>query len=82
MLLSTRRAHKKYIPRCNIITFPVAIPNTIFPGIIFSSTLIEWNNLDINIRNSESYETFKKSILKSSSSFLTIVVEFLEESLD
>ena len=27
-------------------------------------TLIEWNNLDINIRNSESYTTFKKSILR------------------
>ena len=28
------------------------------------STLIEWNNLDINIRNSESFATFKKSILR------------------
>ena len=27
-------------------------------------TLTEWNNLDINIRNSESYASFKKSILR------------------
>ena len=28
------------------------------------STLIEWDNLDINIRNSESYTDFKKSIFR------------------
>ena len=35
-----------------------------FRNSFFPSTLIEWNNLDINIRNSESYTTFKKSILR------------------
>ena len=48
-----------------LITFPFSIPNTIFSGILFfPSTSIEWNNLDINIRNCESYATFKKSILR------------------
>ena len=48
-----------------LITFPVSIRNTSFSGIVvFSSTLIEWNNLDINIRNSKSYATFKKNILR------------------
>ena len=47
-----------------LITLPVSIPNTIFQEFFFPSTLIEWNNLDINIRNSESYVTFKKSILR------------------
>ena len=35
-----------------------------FRNSFFPSTLVEWNNLDINIRNSESYATFKKSILR------------------
>ena len=35
-----------------------------FRNSFFPSTLIEWNNLDINIRNSESYAIFKKSILR------------------
>ena len=47
-----------------LITFPVSIPNTIFQEFFFSINLIEWNNTDINIRNSESYATFKKSILR------------------
>ena len=35
-----------------------------FRNSFFPSTLIEWNNLDIHIRNSESYAIFKKSILR------------------
>ena len=35
-----------------------------FRNSFFPSTLIEWNNLDINVRNSESYAIFKKSILR------------------
>ena len=35
-----------------------------FRNSFFASTLIEWKNLDINIRSSESYTTFKKSILR------------------
>ena len=30
----------------------------------FPSTIIEWNNLDMKIRNSETFSAFKKSILK------------------
>ena len=35
-----------------------------FRNSLFPSALIEWNNLDINIRNSESYAIFKKNILR------------------
>ena len=45
-------------------TFPISIPNNFFGNSFFPSTLIEWNDLDINIRNSESYATFKKNILR------------------
>ena len=38
--------------------------HSFFRNSFFPSILIEWNNLDINIRNSESYAIFKKSILR------------------
>ena len=47
-----------------LITFPVSILNITFSGFFFPSTLNEWNNLDINARNSESYVTFERSILR------------------
>ena len=34
------------------------------PKLFFPSTVIEWNKLDNNIRNSESVSAFKKQILK------------------
>ena len=43
-----------------LITFSVSVQNTIFSEIFFPSTLIK----DSNIRNSESYAKFKKSILR------------------
>ena len=35
-----------------------------FINSIFPSTVIEWNNLDLKIRNSKTFSAFKKSILK------------------
>ena len=35
-----------------------------FKNSYFPSTIIEWNNLDPNLRNSSTYETFKNIILK------------------
>ena len=40
------------------------IKHNFFRYSFFPSTLIEWNNLDINITKSKSYTTFKKSILR------------------
>ena len=36
----------------------------LFFRIFFPWTVIEWNDLDLNIRNSETFSAFKKSILK------------------
>ena len=61
ILPSIRRAYNTrnidYIPCFNT-------RHNFFRNSFFPSTLIEWNNLDINIRNSESYAIFKKSILR------------------
>ena len=61
ILLSIRSAYNTrnadYIPCFNT-------RHNFFRNSFFPSTLIEWNNLDINIRNSESYAVFKKSILR------------------
>ena len=61
ILPNIRRAYNTtnvdYIPCFNI-------KHNFFKNSFSPSTLIEWNNLDINIRNSESYTTFKKSILR------------------
>ena len=61
ILPSIRRAHNTrnvdYIPCFNT-------RHNFFRNSFFPSTLIEWNNLAINIRNSESYAIFKKSILR------------------
>ena len=35
-----------------------------FKNSFFLSTIIEWNNLDLNLRNSDTYGTFKNVILK------------------
>ena len=40
--------------------------------IFFSSTVIEWNKLDNNIRNSESVSAFKNKSLKLSDQFLIV----------
>ena len=38
--------------------------HTFFKNSFFPSTIIEWNKLDHNIRNSSNFNIFKKSILK------------------
>ena len=38
--------------------------HTLFKSSFFPSTIIEWNKLDHNIRNSSSFNIFRKSILK------------------
>ena len=42
----------------------INIKHIFFRNSFFPSTLIEWNSLHINIRNSEGYSAFKKSILR------------------
>ena len=71
MLLSIRRAHKKYLQHS---LFQQRIQ--IFEELFFSSTLTEWTSLDINIRNCESYETFKKSVLISIRQFENPIFNF------
>ena len=41
----------------------IKIKHDYFKNSIFSSRVLEWNKLDLNIRNSESLNTFKKMIL-------------------
>ena len=38
--------------------------HNVFINSFFPSTVIEWNNLDLKIRNSKTFSAFKKSILK------------------
>ena len=60
ILPSIRRAYNTrnldYIP-C------FSTKHNFFMNSFFPSTLIEWNNLDINIKNSDSYANSKESIL-------------------
>ena len=53
----------KHIKPELIVTFPTSVLNLFF-RIFFPWTVIEWNDLDLNIRNSETFSAFKKSILK------------------
>ena len=41
----------------------------------FPSTITEWNNLDPNLQNSDTYETFKNTILKSLKPSLNSVIK-------
>ena len=45
-----------------MITFPFSVLNIL--EILFPSTVSEWNNLDLKMRNSETCSTFKKNICK------------------
>ena len=47
-----------------LITFCFKIRHNFFKNSFFSSTIIEWNNLDPTLRNSKSFVDFKNSILK------------------
>ena len=40
------------------------VKHNFFPNSFFFSAVIEWNKLDLNIRNSESLNVFKNSLLK------------------
>ena len=49
----------------NHINIPLFKSNdNVFKNSFFPSTIIEWNNLDPNLRNSDTYATFKNAILK------------------
>ena len=54
----------KHIIQEQMIRFPSSVVNIFFP-----STVTEWNNLDLKIRNSKTFSAFKKSILKFIRSF-------------
>ena len=47
-----------------IITFLFSVLHMFFRNYFFPSTFIECNNLNLIIRNSDTFYTFKKSILK------------------
>ena len=48
-----------------LITFPYfKMRHNFFKNSFFPSTIIEWNNLDPTLRNSERFVDFKNSILK------------------
>ena len=53
-----------YVTR-NIDSVPmIRTKHNFFMNSFFPSTIIEWNKLDTNLRNSSSYSVFKKSILQ------------------
>ena len=52
----TIRTRNKHIPTCNC-------PTNCFKYSFFPSTLNDWLNLDVNIRNSESISVFKSRLL-------------------
>ena len=62
ILLSIRRAYNTR----NVDYISCFDTRKFFRNSFFPSTLIEWNNLDSNIRNSEGYAPIKKSILRPS----------------
>ena len=48
-----------------MIRFPLfSVKQNFFINSFFPSAVIEWNNLDLKIRNSKTFSAFKKSILK------------------
>ena len=48
--------------QCNKIP-AINVKQDFFKNTYFTSTIIEWNKLDLKIKNSESIEAFKKRIL-------------------
>ena len=48
--------------QCNKIP-AINVKQDFFKNTYFPSTIIEWNKLDLKIKNSESIEAFKKRIL-------------------
>ena len=58
------RVSKQYNTRTNNNFRLFGGKHNFFRNSFFPSTVIEWNNLDLKIRNSETFSAFKKSILK------------------
>ena len=56
-------ARQAYMTRCKKIIPLLNVKHDYFKNSFFPSTVIEWNNLDSNIRNSENLVLFKKRIL-------------------
>ena len=55
----------KHIIQELMIRFPSSVVNIFFfYKFFFPSTVIEWNNLDLKIRNYSTFSTFRKNILK------------------
>ena len=57
-------ASAKHITRTNDKIPLFNNKHSFFVNSFFPSTVIEWNNLDLKIRNSNTFSAFKKSILK------------------
>ena len=57
------------------------VKHNFFRNSFFPSTVIEWNKFDLNIRDSESLNNFKKSLLKfiRPSGSVTLIVRIPEE---
>ena len=56
-------ARQTYMTRCKKSIPLLNVKHDYFKNYFFPSTIIEWNNLDSNIRNSENLALFKKRIL-------------------
>ena len=56
-------ARQMYMTRCKKSIPLLNVKHDYFKNYFFPSTIIEWNNLDSNIRNSENLALFKKRIL-------------------
>ena len=63
-LIPTRSA--SYITRSDA-KIPLSKTSHIFFRNFFSSTVIEWNNLDPNLQNSDTYGIFKNTIVSKTS---------------
>ena len=57
-------AKRAYITRNNDKLPHFKVKLNYFKNSFFPSTVIEWNKLDLNIRNSESLTSFKSKVLK------------------
>ena len=57
-------AKRAYSTRNNGKLAHFKVKHNYFKSSFFPSTLIEWNKLDLNIRNSESHTSFKNKVLK------------------
>ena len=60
----SKRAKRAYITKNNDKLPHFKVKHNYFKHSFFPSTVIEWNKLDLNIRNSESLTSFKTKVLK------------------